>query len=93
LRVEREVRLGKVSQFGCFFYSFGKATVLCEAMEGFLQNLSVGRRAFDDPFFDDGNRTCGFFERLCTFDIDEEELCHNVYVCFLALKKNKKKIE
>ncbi|XP_015433413.1 PREDICTED: zinc finger protein 511 [Dufourea novaeangliae] len=45
-------------------------------MEVFLQNIGVGLRPIDDPFFEDSYRACKIFQRKgVTVDIDEE-LCH-----------------
>ncbi|KOC61714.1 Zinc finger protein 511 [Habropoda laboriosa] len=47
-------------------------------MEEFLQNLGVGLRSIDDPFFDDSYNTCKIFKRKGVTVEDDEELCHEI---------------
>lgn len=47
-------------------------------MEKFLQNIGVGLRSIDDPFFDDSYRICKIFQRKGVTVEDDEELCHDV---------------
>ncbi|GAB1867972.1 Zinc finger protein 511 [Camponotus japonicus] len=47
-------------------------------MEEVLQQLGVGIRPVDDPFFDDSYKVCKVFQRKGITIDDEEELCHQV---------------
>lgn len=43
-----------------------------------LLPIAVGRRPPADPFFSPGDAVCKTFNRLGVFDIDDEDLCHEV---------------
>lgn len=47
-------------------------------MEEFLQNLGVGVRPIDDPFFEESYNICKIFQRKGITVEDDEELCHEV---------------
>ncbi|CAK9832488.1 Zinc finger protein 511 [Anthophora retusa] len=47
-------------------------------MEEFLQNIGVGLRSIDDPFFEDSYNTCKIFQRKGVTVEEDEELCHEV---------------
>ncbi|XP_049837382.1 protein lethal(2)k10201 isoform X5 [Schistocerca gregaria] len=43
-----------------------------------LSQVAVGRRSPADPFFLPGDAVCKTYNRLGVFDIDDEDLCHEV---------------
>ena len=47
-------------------------------MEEFLQNVGVGLRPINDPFFEDSYSACKIFQRKGVTVEDDEELCHEV---------------
>jgi len=47
-------------------------------MEEVLQQLGVGIRPVNDPFFEDSYKICKVFQRKGVTIDDEEELCHEV---------------
>ncbi|XP_053979401.1 zinc finger protein 511 [Hylaeus volcanicus] len=47
-------------------------------MEEFLQNIGVGLRPINDPFFEDSYNSCKIFQRKGITVEDDEELCHEV---------------
>ncbi|XP_012229765.2 zinc finger protein 511 [Linepithema humile] len=55
-------------------------------MEEVLQQLGVGIRPINDPFFDDSYKVCKIFQRQGVTIDDEEELCHEVireFPCYI----------
>ncbi|OAD57457.1 hypothetical protein WN48_01958 [Eufriesea mexicana] len=56
-------------------------------MEEFLQNIGVGLRSIDDPFFKDSYNACKIFQRKGVTVEDEEELCHELikeFPCYVT---------
>ncbi|XP_033188747.1 zinc finger protein 511 lethal (2) k10201 [Bombus vancouverensis nearcticus] len=56
-------------------------------MEKFLQNIGVGLRSIDDPFFEDSYRICKIFQRKGVTVEDDEELCHDIikeFSCYIT---------
>ena len=47
-------------------------------MEEFLQNIGVGLRPINDPFFEDSYKACKIFERMGVTINDDEGLCHEL---------------
>ncbi|XP_076685982.1 zinc finger protein 511 lethal (2) k10201 [Andrena cerasifolii] len=45
-------------------------------MEEFFQNIGVGLRPINDPFFEDSHKACKIFERMGVTINDDEGLCH-----------------
>ncbi|KAL6267084.1 hypothetical protein P5V15_000163 [Pogonomyrmex californicus] len=60
-------------------------------MEEVLQQLGVGIRPLNDPFFNDSYKVCKVFQRKGVTIDDEEELCHEVikeFSCYVPGCKN-----
>nr|CAD7460253.1 unnamed protein product [Timema tahoe] len=47
-------------------------------METLLSQLSLGQKLPDDLLFNEGDQICKPLQRLGVFDIDDEELCHEI---------------
>lgn len=47
-------------------------------MEEFLQNVGVGLRSIDDPFFEESYNVCKIFQRKGVTVEDDEELLHDI---------------
>lgn len=48
--------------------------------EAELRKLGVGKRLPDDPLFAAGDKLCRIYVREGIVDVDDEDLCHQVYV-------------
>ncbi|EGI59722.1 PREDICTED: zinc finger protein 511 [Acromyrmex echinatior] len=60
-------------------------------MEEVLQQLGVGIRPVNDPFFEDSYKICKVFQRKGVTIDDEEELCHEIikeFPCYIPGCKN-----
>ncbi|XP_063228764.1 zinc finger protein 511 [Bacillus rossius redtenbacheri] len=51
-------------------------------MQALLNAYGVGKRHPEDPFFEEGDKLCKPYKREGVFDVDDEDLCHEVIETF-----------